>query len=122
VNSREASFRERVGREISAAGALAVAGASAGAVTSAAIVDSSAAAGIASLRTLGAASEKESTSTNSFPEPDGQLSRKQRPEANTFPAVCFHEGIVVKDGWNSLNPDGRNLLHSLLQLLATRLG
>jgi hypothetical protein len=34
-------------------------------------MDSSAAAGAASLRTSGAASQKESTSTNSFSEPDG---------------------------------------------------
>jgi hypothetical protein len=39
-------------------------------------VVSAAAAGTDSLRTLGAASEKESTSTNSFSEPDGQLSQK----------------------------------------------
>jgi hypothetical protein len=72
----EASSREQVGREISAAGASAAAGDSAGAVASASTVVSSAAVGTTSLRTSGAASEKESTSTNSFSEPDGQLSRK----------------------------------------------
>jgi hypothetical protein len=47
---------------------------------------------------------------------------KQWPEENTFEAVCFHEGVVVEGGWHSLNADGRNFLHRLLQSLAAHLG
>jgi hypothetical protein len=49
-------------------------GGSVGTVTSASTAGAAAASGTASLRTSGATSEKESISTNSFSEADGQLS------------------------------------------------